>query len=180
MALFCGARGVISGSWAASQSLLHDVLRLEGSILRLKRFSTRWGLGAFVGLLTISLGCGRSNGVALHNVSGTLTRNGKPVPGLMVHFDPLTTKRGSTARAGADGKFTMKYDSQQNGVPPGEHKIWVEYLPANPREEMELQSGKQQYPPETQAILEKYGSAAVTPLREVVKADQRSLEVKLD
>jgi hypothetical protein len=131
-------------------------------------------------VLCVSTGCGGSDGIVLHRVSGTLVRGGKTVPDLMVHFDPVANGRGSSATSDIDGKFTLKYDAQRTGILPGEHKVWVQYLPSSPQEEMDIQTGKRQLPPETQAILSKYGLASTTPLREVIKGDQKDLQVKLD
>jgi hypothetical protein len=131
-------------------------------------------------VLCVTTGCGSGDGIVLHQVSGTLVRNGKPVPELMVHFDPVGKGRGSSATSDVDGKFILKFDAQRTGVLPGEHKVWVQYLPSSPQDEMDIQTGKRQLPPETQSILSKYGFASTTTLREVIKGDQKDLEVKLD
>lgn len=153
---------------------------MEELMVRLSTSHCRYLLLAGVCLLSLATGCQRSEHLVLHRVSGTLTRNGKPVPELMVHFIPVGNGRGSTGISDADGKFTLKFDSAREGAIPGEHRVWVQYLATSPQEEMAIQSGKQKHSPEVQAILAKYGSLQASPLKQEVRGDTDQLEVKLD
>lgn len=140
----------------------------------------RW-LSIFLCSLLLTFGCsGSGDRTVLRQVSGKLTRNGQPVPNLVVHFDPLGKGRPSSGTADKEGNFKLKYDHERTGIADGEFIIWVQFQPASPADEMAFQSGKQKHPPETQAILSKYGSPKMSPLRETIKADNPNVEVKLD
>lgn len=140
----------------------------------------RW-LSIFICALLFSTGCsGKSDGTVLRQVSGKLTRNGKPVPNLVVHFDPIGKGRPSSATSDFEGVFALKYDHQRTGITDGEFIVWVQHLPGSPEEEMAFQTGKRKHSPDTQTILSKYGTAKASPLRETIKADNPNLEVKLD
>ena len=78
-----------------------------------------------------SPGCGGSEKVV--SVSGTVTHNGQPVPGLVVSFVPeAATKTGvSTGETDNGGKYDLTVvKSGSKGAVVGTHKVWV----SRPRE----------------------------------------------
>lgn len=145
------------------------------------RHLLRAGFGtAFVLVLAASTGC--SDGPKIVKVSGTLTRNGKPVPHLTVNFIPANG-RPSWGLSDDDGRFTLEYDDTIKGALVGPHTVWVVWRPSSPAEEMASQGltkGKVTRPDDYKAIAEKYGNEKTTPLKiEIVKSVD-DLEIKLD
>jgi hypothetical protein len=133
----------------------------------------------FAGLVLLA-GC--DTGPKVVPVTGTLTRNGQPVPNLTVHFVPAEG-RPSWGVADENGKFTLEYDTTRKGAVTGTHTVWVIWRPSTPQEEMiELgqAKGKSGKPKDMKAIEEKYGKQEKSPLKvEITKAEE-NLEIKLD
>src|SRR5947209_3046854 len=94
-------------------------------------------------------GCG---GERLVKVSGTVTRHGKPVPNLGVHFVP---EKGlaSHGLTDAEGRFVLLYSTGTEGAAVGTHKVWVQ-LPTDPAKRLELQRRAKE--PDMEALLLKY------------------------
>ena len=69
-----------------------------------------------------------SGGPKIVNVSGTLTRNGKPVPNLEVYFMP-THGRNSVGMADNQGRFSLRYTADQDGAVVGTHTVFVVFNP---------------------------------------------------
>lgn len=126
------------------------------------------------------MGCsGNSGQVLLHQVSGVVACEGRPVSGLRIHFVP---KKGKESSAVLDelGRFTLRYSPERDGAVQGTHHIWLEWLPKSPKEEIDRQSGELSLAPETEAILEKYGAVSTTPLIVEIDSDESSLELTLN
>ncbi len=73
-----------------------------------------------------SSGCGGSEKVV--PVSGTVTRNGQPVPGLVVSFVPeAATETGvRIGETDDNGKYTLTVvKTGKSGAVVGTHKVWV-------------------------------------------------------
>jgi hypothetical protein len=136
----------------------------------------------WMGLITLTMIAGCSGGksqVKLHRISGTLNRQGQPVPNFIVHFVP--EKGGpSTGVSGPDGQFVLNYQQGRPGAVPGQHKVWVEYHPKTPAEEMELREGKTALPAELKDALQKYGAANTSNLKVQIDGDKRDLVISLD
>jgi hypothetical protein len=64
-----------------------------------------------------------SGGVALGTVSGKITKNGKPQPGVWVRFVPVQPGRQSSGRTDADGNYELKYTQEKKGALVGKHRI---------------------------------------------------------
>lgn len=83
-------------------------------------------------LLTVSSGCSNSGPVAdivdTVSVSGTLTYQGKALPGYQVSFQPVSGERPATAISDADGKFVLGTNDTGDGAAPGTHKISVVWV----------------------------------------------------
>lgn len=117
--------------------------------------------------------------VKVHRVSGIVTVKEVPAPGIVVHFVP-NPGRPSIGVTDAKGQFEMQYQSDRAGVLPGEHKVWVEYKPSSPAEEMKIRAGNSPLSAEIQEALKKYGNPETTPYRITVDKDQKDLAIKLD
>ncbi len=80
-------------------------------------------------LVVLLSGCGGPSNEA--PVSGTVSINGKPTPGLWVVFQPLGTKdnpnpgRGSTAKTDENGRYVLRIDGVRNGAVVGEHRVAI-------------------------------------------------------
>jgi hypothetical protein len=136
-----------------------------------------------------SSGCGGSEKVV--SVSGTITRNGKPVPGIVVSFVPeVATETGvSTGETDDNGKYSLTVvKSGKSGAVVGTHKVWVS-LPREPfvdpteKEEKKNPKAKPPAKPKPPAdvadILKKYGNLDKSPLAVEVKGGE-PLDLKLD
>jgi hypothetical protein len=131
--------------------------------------------GVLLLAVVLLAGCGDNTKVV--SVSGTLTRNGKPVPYMTIHFVP-ENGRMSWGVSDENGRYSLKQDNKTPGVLTGAHTVWVEWRPLSPQEEMDPKQAKK--PQELAAIQEKYGSEKKSPLKiEVTKAAE-DLEIKLD
>ena len=116
------------------------------------------------------VGCGK-NGPEIVSVSGTLTRNGKPVPFMEVYFIP-TQGRNSVGMTDDQGRFTLGYLAGVEGAQVGTHKVFVTYNPP-------AETG---FPPpaDLAQITAKYGSTEVSQISVDLKEDVDDLEIKLD
>src|SRR5688572_18827196 len=85
-------------------------------------------LGAAMVLVTFLAGC--SKGPNIVPVTGQVTRDGKPVAGLMLNFMP-EDGRPSWAITDAEGKYELQYSKSYEGGLAGKHKVFVGY-DANP------------------------------------------------
>jgi hypothetical protein len=74
--------------------------------------------------ILVALGCGKVDGPALATVTGTVTKDGAPVPNAVVIFTP-TTAGVAQASGGvnADGVYQLKYANGQTGAPLGECRV---------------------------------------------------------
>src|SRR5438067_1740402 len=77
--------------------------------------------------LAAVIGCGPS-GPDIVPVSGTVMRNGKPVPYVTVYFQP-TSGRPSLGSCDAEGKFKLGYTREQDGAKVDTHSVYVVYFP---------------------------------------------------
>lgn len=82
-------------------------------------------------------GCGSGDAVA---VSGIVTLDGQPLPGVQVLFDkpdvPPNENKGYTGRTDAAGRYSLRPSTGEgNGLPPGKYRVSLStavYDPANP------------------------------------------------
>ena len=79
-------------------------------------------------IVTVSLGsgCGGRSGPALGTVTGKVTLDGEPVPGLSVTFIP--EDRGSPSYGGTDenGVYRLYFNQNRVGAELGSHKVIIE------------------------------------------------------
>lgn len=128
-------------------------------------------------IIGISILSGCNSGSNVVEISGTLTRNGKPVPYLTIHFVP-ENGRSSWGVSDENGQFIMKQDKKTPGVLFGTHTVWVEWRPLTPIDEMDPKNAKK--PVDLATITEKYGSEARSPLKIEIDKSVNNLEIKLD
>src|SRR5262245_25943262 len=118
----------------------------------------------FAGLVA---SCTRS-GPEIVPVSGTVTRDGKPVPFVSIYFQP-TTGRPSVGNCDGEGRFKLGYTPDQDGAKVDTHTVFVVYVPggaAGPA------------PADWKEIYKKYGTPELSPLKIEVKKAVKNLEVK--
>lgn len=130
-------------------------------------------------LLSAFLAAGCAKGPKIVKVSGTVTRQGRPVPNVALTFTP-TEGRPSWGMADAEGKYNLKFTISQDGALVGTHRVSVEFPPASPREENDLATGRKQVSAERREILMKYGDKAKSPLTVEVKDDGKPVDILLD
>src|SRR5688572_4953174 len=85
-------------------------------------------------------GCG-TGGPNVVAVTGVATRGGKPVPNLLLTFEP-ERGRPSSGITDEHGCFTLQYDRRQDGAVVGKHKVYVSFMPRDPGEEAALRGGR--------------------------------------
>ncbi len=73
----------------------------------------------------LSLGCGGGDGPQLGSVTGTITMNGVPVPGVNVTFIPQD--KGSPSYGGTDqnGKYRLLFNQHRTGAQLGKHNVVI-------------------------------------------------------
>jgi hypothetical protein len=126
------------------------------------------------GMLVLA-GCGSGSNAV--EVSGIVTRNGKPVPYLTIHFVP-ENGRSSWGVTDENGQFSMKQDKKTPGVLIGTHIVWVEWRPLTPVDEMDPKNAKKPF--DLASIAEKFGTEARSPLKITIDKSVDNLEIKLD
>jgi hypothetical protein len=140
----------------------------------------RWLAALFGGLALAWLAGCSSDEPRVVKVGGTVTRHGKPVANATVHFAPLKG-RPSWGVSDENGRYALHYDKTREGAVTGTHRVYVEFKANSPKEELQRQRGELQFPPEHQAILDRYGKLDATPLRvEVGTDDDQEIPIKLD
>jgi hypothetical protein len=127
-------------------------------------------------LLALLAGCG---GPTVVNVTGTLTRGGKPVPHLQVNFVP-ESGRPSTGWADENGRYSLQYDLNRGGAVTGTHRVFVLFRPRDVEHALAIEQGLLKPPPDLDAILQKYGPQAKEPLTVEVRAADPVIDLKLD
>jgi hypothetical protein len=123
-------------------------------------------------------GCGGS-GPRVHEVKGTLTYQGAPLPKVGITFAPVDGSRTSYGETDTEGRFTMRYSGTQDGVLEGEHVVFVTYLPEG-EEGMAYLEGRAKLKSPMKEVVEKYGTQQNSPYRTTVESAIENLEIQLD
>ena len=122
-------------------------------------------------LLLVANGCGSGN----QQLTGTVTYSddGSPVKAGMV----VLTSEGKSGRGdiGPDGKFTIGFESEKNGIPKG--KTYTVTI-VNAQEETGLD--KSGMPIMTQLIDQKYSNAATSGFTFTSDGSTKALDLKVD
>lgn len=121
-------------------------------------------------------GCGKEP--PLVKVSGKVTHNGKPVPGLFLNFEP-DNGRPSWAITDREGRFTLSCFEDNDGAVVGSHRVYVS-IKDEGQEEMRKYRSEVLTPAEIQAILKKYGNRETTPKWVEISRKTTEIEIKLD
>jgi hypothetical protein len=149
---------------------------MRGQFVQRSHYPALW----FAVVCCLFCSCSKAtNTVKVYRVSGVLTVKDAPAPSLVIHFTP-EKGRPSTGVTDPKGAFEMRLEKDRAGVIPGAHKVWIEYKPSSPAEEMKIREGNSPLSTELQDALKKYGSAETTPYRVTVDKDQKDLAIKLD
>jgi len=123
-------------------------------------------------LILANGGC--DSGPKMHDVEGTLTHDGTPIPEITVIFHPVDQNANPQASAITDenGRFVMQV-GRTMGVRPGEYIVYVQDPAA-------LQGGQTSTEEAYLGVLEKYPSQEVSTHKIQVDADMKNLDLKLD
>ncbi len=143
-------------------------------------------------VLLCSSGCGGNEKIV--SVSGKVTHNGDPVPGLVISFVPVVaTETGvSTGKTDDNGLYSLRVvKSGKSGAVVGSHKVWVslprEFVDPTDKEErakmrkqkMKVPSAAAKPPVDLADVLKKYGNLDKSPLTMEVKGGE-PIDLKLD
>lgn len=82
--------------------------------------------GGIVLVTFIIIGCSRSNGPELGQVTGTVMRGNEPVPYAFVRFQPIDPP-GTYGAAYADenGRYVLQFSRSRAGAPVGRHLVSI-------------------------------------------------------
>ena len=145
------------------------------SILSCRRLVGRLALlGSLIGFA----GCDWT-GIHTVRVSGTVMRDGKPIPNLFLNFQPATG-RPSWGITDQNGHYILHYDKTRDGAVPGRHKVWATFKPIDPREDKVMEAGHLKQPENLREILAKYGDPGTTPLKFDIETDNQVVDLNLD
>jgi hypothetical protein len=141
----------------------------------------------------LPLGCG-DYAPPIGEVSGTVTYQGKPVPGVTVNFLP-DAGRPSWGLTDEDGFYVLHWDESHDGAEVGSHKVTLAFVANSPMEEAGYgtaggpakkkkgaapAAASKSTPADQAAIMQKYGNFETSPLRYEVKAGSQTIDIKLD
>jgi hypothetical protein len=135
--------------------------------------SRLWSVPVLAFALAVVGGC--SNEPRVYSVSGTATRGGKPVPSLLIQFQPASG-RPSWGITDAQGKFTLEYTEKIKGAVAGNHAVTAVFRAMTPDEEMKGAGNNKLYG----EIAGKYGDVSRTPMKIDITKSESNLELKFD
>jgi hypothetical protein len=141
--------------------------------------SQRGQLSVALAACVAALGCG---GPRVVPVSGVAMHAGKPVPNLLIHFEPADGK-SSWGITDDEGRFTLTRDRDTQGAVTGVHTVWIEYDPAPADPVESIQTGLGQLPPrpkEIDRLLSRYGSAATSTKKVELKHAEAELVIEFE
>lgn len=123
-------------------------------------------------------GC-NSGGENIVPVSGKVTRNGEPVPGVWVTFTPTTQGRPSMGIADENGNYRLTYSRDYKGALVGEHNVTILFRASSMQEEQAMARGKKLHPDQAE-IMKKYGSGGTDQIKVNVSSDNTEIDLALD
>ncbi len=135
-----------------------------------------WAVVLPAGLLLLVGGC--SSQPSVLRVSGAVRYRDKPVPNLFVNFVP-EQGRPSWGVTDENGRFELSYDREHKGAVPGKHKVYFEFRPRDPKQDLAMQQGKLKLPPDVTAVLAKYGREKSTLSYDVTR-DGQEIDLRLE
>jgi hypothetical protein len=145
-------------------------------------------LGALLVCAWLGAGCS-DYAPPLADVAGTLTYDGKPVPGMTVTFLP-DNGRPSWGITDESGRYKLSWDADHPGVEIGKHKIIIAYVPGSPigtqgydvatsKPKKAVKSETNSSTAETAAIHARYGNIETTTLTREVKSGKQTIDLAL-
>ena len=128
---------------------------------------------AFVALFTA--GCG-PGGLPQADVSGKVTFQGNPIPGVLVSFTPEKGP-GASGKTDAEGKYALMTKKPGDGAVIGNHVVTI----SQPVQGMILEKGKppRMAPPPKILIPPKFAAATTSGLTAEVKDDDNTINFEL-
>jgi hypothetical protein len=135
-------------------------------------FMLRSNCSICLAALLIGLVAGCSDGPDVVPVTGTVTRAGKPVGGLMLNFMP-EDGRPSWAITDAEGRYELQYSKSYQGGLIGKHKVFVAYEPDQDGRPRALNRDQK-------AIVAKYGNQSTSPLAVEIKNSGQVVDLQLE
>ncbi|WP_437187570.1 Ig-like domain-containing protein [Planctomicrobium sp. SH668] len=131
-----------------------------------------------IAVLLLGVGCG-GDGVELGNVEGTLTVDGKPVPGATVVFNPQDSevRSPSYGTTDANGHYKLAFNLHKEGAIPAKHFVQIE-LERLTKSELREYKENGMTPPEFFEIPKKYRKPDA--LEYVVKRGSNVIDITLD
>lgn len=155
----------------------------------------------FVGVCLLP-GCA-GGGPDLAKVTGTVTRGGKPVPNLLVHFVP-DNGRPSWGLTDSNGRYKLYYTQEEDGARFGQHRVYVQLNQAQPQSfagtgSAHVEKGPDLHetvdeeattppksvktelsPEELSSVIEKYGNLEKSALSVTITKSGQVIDLKLD
>lgn len=123
-----------------------------------------------LGLLLATFGCGGDDGPPMGTVEGTVTLDGKPLPNVLVNFNPGEF-RPSEAKTDESGHYELIYTREKKGAVVGTHKVVITSKTGVDAEGNEIADEEEKVPA-------KYNSEST--LTEEVKAGANTIDFKLE
>ncbi len=130
-------------------------------------------LGLLPALVFAAAGC---RGSGLVEANGRLTHNGQPVPSTRVIFQPDDGSRRSTGLTDDNGNFTLRFSSQESGVRPGAHTVYLRYEMSA---EEETHQAKPKATKELKAVIARYGDPKTSTLHYTVNGGGQHFDIEL-
>lgn len=145
-------------------------------------------IGSF--LIAPLIGCGGDDAPPIGEVSGTVTHNGQPLPGVTVNFMP-ENGRPSWGLTDESGYYSLHWDADHDGAEVGRHKVSVAYVPKSPMDQAgyETVRGGRRRPapkkapagrPEAWPEIERKYGLETTQLTKDVQSGSQTIDLALD
>ncbi len=111
--------------------------------------------------------------------SGTLTYQGKPLPGYQVSFQPVSGDRPASAISDAEGTFVLGTNDASDGAVPGSHRVTVVWVAPGDDGMGEIIDDPEKLPKAPIEIPVKYHSVASSGLQVDIPANGNN-DLRLD
>jgi hypothetical protein len=87
--------------------------------------TNKFSLFTFAVLFAALINAGCNGSPATARVTGTITFDGKPLPGASVGFFPEDGSRSSFGATDTSGRYELKFSASAIGAMPGKHKVVI-------------------------------------------------------
>lgn len=85
----------------------------------------RFLLAIGLALALVAIGCSHYDGPPLDEVTGTVTKDGKPLAGATLEFYPTVGGAPSYGKSNQAGEFKLRYSTGEFGAVAGTHRVSV-------------------------------------------------------